>query len=118
PSYYLSEKYLERQHSTRRSSRAVTGGGGGVIWNGAPLDWPVIPPKAGIYIANLWRRAVVGLDCRFRPSTSGGTSSLPKGGNDRSESAQVLQMGSVPGGFRRSLRVPHPRRRCGRAAAR
>jgi hypothetical protein len=26
----------------------------------------VIPAKAGIYSANLWKRAVVGLDSRFR----------------------------------------------------
>jgi hypothetical protein len=38
----------------------------GVICRTWALEAAVIPAKAGIYSANLWKCAVIGLDSRFR----------------------------------------------------
>jgi hypothetical protein len=39
---------------------------GGVVRNGIPYETPVIPAKAGIHTASLWKGGVNRLDSRFR----------------------------------------------------
>ncbi len=66
----MPHTYSESVSAGRRTLQGLTPGvrpsGAGVIWNGDPIEPPVIPAKAGIQSDDSTFPKVCGVDSRFR----------------------------------------------------